>query len=83
MSCLSNTLNIALSMDNYLLLESIYDLKGVSLANMFNQTSVIEPLLEDRDSKGRTALHRASESGNLSQVIALSQRRTLAGTTFL
>jgi ankyrin repeat protein len=41
---------------------------------MFNQTSVIEPLLEDRDNKGRTALHRASESGNLSQVIALLEQ---------
>jgi ankyrin repeat protein len=41
---------------------------------MSNQTSVIEPLLEDRDNKGRTALHRASESGNLSQVIALLEQ---------
>jgi ankyrin repeat protein len=64
----------ALSVDNYLLLKSIYNLEGVSLANMFNQTSVIEPLLEDRDNKGRTALHKASESGNLSQVIALLEQ---------
>lgn len=56
---------LSLSIDNYLLLESIYDLEGVSFANMFNQTSVVKPLLEDRDNKGRTALHRASESGNL------------------
>jgi ankyrin repeat protein len=41
---------------------------------MSNQTSVIEPLLEDRDNKGRTALHRASESGNLSQVGALLEQ---------
>jgi ankyrin repeat protein len=62
------------SIDNYLLLESIYDLKGVSLANMFNQTSVIKLLLKDRDNKGRTALHRASESGNLEQVVALLEQ---------
>ena len=80
MSCLSYTLNIALPSllctvhDNSLLLKSIYDLEGVSLTNMFNQTSVIEPLLEDKDNKGRTALHRASESGNLSQVIALLEQ---------
>jgi hypothetical protein len=61
-------------MDNYLLLESIYDLNGVSLANMFNQTSVTEPLLEDRDNKGQSDLHRASESGNPSQLIALLEQ---------
>jgi ankyrin repeat protein len=61
-------------MDNYLLLESIYDLEGVSLANMFNQTSVTEALLEDWDNKGRSDLHRASEAGNLSQVVALLEQ---------
>jgi ankyrin repeat protein len=61
-------------MDNYLVLESISDLKDVYLANMFNKTSVIEPLLEDRDNKRRIVLHRASESGNLSQVVALLEQ---------
>ena len=61
----------ALSIDNYLLLESTYSLESVSLANIFNQALAIEPFLEERDDKGRTALHKASESGNLSQVIEL------------
>jgi ankyrin repeat protein len=64
----------ALSMDNYLLLESTYSLESVSLANIFNQALAVEPFLEERDDKGRTALHKASESGNLSQVIELLEQ---------
>jgi len=61
-------------MNNYFLLGSIFNLQGVSLANMLNQTSAIEPLPEDRDNRGRTALHRASQSGKLSQTIALLEQ---------
>jgi len=64
----------ALSMDNYLLLESTYSLESVSLANIFNQALAVEPFLEERDDKGRTALHKASESGILSQVIELLEQ---------
>jgi len=61
-------------MDNYLLLGSTYSLESASLTDIFNQALAVELFLEERDEKGRTALHKASESGNLSQVIELLEQ---------